>query len=64
MHAAGPDVEETMKWSFPHFDYKDQMMSSMAASEANSDATRLKRMTTAVEWLSEGKTRNWKYEPK
>ena len=22
VHAACPDVEETMKWSFPHFDYK------------------------------------------
>src|SRR5437899_3345697 len=30
VHAAVPDVEETMKWSFPHFDYKG-MMCSMAA---------------------------------
>jgi uncharacterized protein YdeI (YjbR/CyaY-like superfamily) len=30
VHAACPDVEETMKWSFPHFDYKG-MMCSMAA---------------------------------
>lgn len=30
VHAACPDVEETMKWSFPHFDYKGIMM-SMAA---------------------------------
>jgi len=170
VHAACPDVEETMKWSFPHFDYKGEMMCSMAAfkahcafgfwksslvldrpaardamghfgritsvrdlppdrvlggyvkkaatlndegikvarkpvppkkplsvpgdfaaamrkkaaarktfdsfspsqrreyvdwvSEAKTDATRLKRMTTAVEWLADGKTRNWKYEPK
>ncbi len=28
---ACPDVEETMKWSFPHFDYKGEMMCSMAA---------------------------------
>ncbi len=26
-----PDVEEKMKWSFPHFDYKGEMMCSMAA---------------------------------
>ena len=170
VHTACPDVEETMKWSFPHFDYKDQMMCSMAAfkahcafgfwksslvlddpaatdtmghfgritsvndlppdrelvgyvkkaaklndegikvarkpaapkkplsvpadfsaalkkkaaarktfdafspsqrreyvewiTEAKTDATRQKRMTTAVEWLAEGKSRNWKYEPK
>ena len=30
MHDGCPDVEETMKWSFPHFDYKG-MMCSMAA---------------------------------
>jgi uncharacterized protein YdeI (YjbR/CyaY-like superfamily) len=30
VHDACPDVEETMKWSFPHFDYKG-MMCSMAA---------------------------------
>ena len=26
-----PEVEEKMKWSFPHFDYKGEMMCSMAA---------------------------------
>ena len=31
-------------------------------SEAKQDATRRKRIATAVEWLSEGKRRNWKYE--
>ena len=30
VHEACPDVQETMKWSFPHFDYKG-MMCSMAA---------------------------------
>src|SRR5437660_3121353 len=30
VHAACPEVEETMKWSFPHFDYKG-MMCSMAS---------------------------------
>src|SRR4051812_14802244 len=30
VHAACPDVEETMKWSFPHFQYKG-MLCSMAA---------------------------------
>src|SRR2546423_3077460 len=30
VHASCPDVDETMKWSFPHFDYKG-MMCSMAA---------------------------------
>jgi len=31
VHEACPDVTETMKWSFPHFDYKGGMMCSMAA---------------------------------
>lgn len=30
VHAACPGVEETMKWSFPHFDYKG-MLCSMAS---------------------------------
>jgi len=31
VHEVCPDVTETMKWSFPHFDYKGEMMCSMAA---------------------------------
>lgn len=31
VHESCPAVEETMKWSFPHFDYKGEMMCSMAA---------------------------------
>ena len=30
--------------------------------EAKQDVTRQKRIATAVEWLSEGRRRNWKYE--
>src|SRR6476661_1336014 len=30
VHTACPDVTETMKWSFPHFDYKG-MLCSMAS---------------------------------
>ena len=31
LHKTCPDVEEKIKWSFPHFDYKGEMMCSMAA---------------------------------
>ncbi|MBL0355743.1 MAG: YdeI/OmpD-associated family protein [Chitinophagaceae bacterium] len=31
VHKACPDVEEKIKWSMPHFDYKGEMMCSMAA---------------------------------
>lgn len=30
--------------------------------EAKSESTRENRMQTAIEWISEGKARNWKYE--
>ncbi|RVU00108.1 hypothetical protein EOD41_14200 [Mucilaginibacter limnophilus] len=30
--------------------------------EAKTDATRQKRLDTAIEWISEGKTRHWKYK--
>jgi uncharacterized protein YdeI (YjbR/CyaY-like superfamily) len=31
-------------------------------TEAKTEATKLKRIETAVEWIAEGKSRNWKYE--
>jgi uncharacterized protein YdeI (YjbR/CyaY-like superfamily) len=31
-------------------------------AEAKQDATRAKRIATAIEWLSEGKRRHWKYQ--
>lgn len=31
-------------------------------TDAKTDATRDKRLATTIEWLSEGKRRNWKYE--
>jgi uncharacterized protein YdeI (YjbR/CyaY-like superfamily) len=32
--------------------------------EAKREGTRAKRLSTAIAWLAEGKTRNWKYERK
>jgi uncharacterized protein YdeI (YjbR/CyaY-like superfamily) len=32
--------------------------------EARTDETRQRRMATAIEWMSEGKPRNWKYMKK
>jgi uncharacterized protein YdeI (YjbR/CyaY-like superfamily) len=31
VHKACPDIQEKIKWSFPHFDYKDEMLCHMAA---------------------------------
>ncbi|MBB4806720.1 uncharacterized protein YdeI (YjbR/CyaY-like superfamily) [Chryseobacterium defluvii] len=36
----------------------------MWITEAKTEATRTKRMEQALEWISEGKGRNWKYEKK
>ncbi len=33
-------------------------------TEAKTEETRNKRMETSIEWISEGKSRNWKYETK
>ncbi|HEY4099276.1 MAG TPA: YdeI/OmpD-associated family protein [Gemmatimonadales bacterium] len=33
-------------------------------TEAKTDATRTRRLATAMEWISEGKQRNWKYMQK
>jgi uncharacterized protein YdhG (YjbR/CyaY superfamily) len=64
VHTACPDVTETIKWSMPAFEYKGPLV-GMAAFKAHcalkTDATRDKRLETAVQWMSEGKIRNWKY---
>ena len=31
-------------------------------TEAKTEPTRLKRLAKAMEWLAQGKSRNWKYE--
>ncbi len=56
--AANPKAKAVLD-SFPpsaQRDYLDWI------TEAKQDATRAKRIATAVEWLSEGKRRHWKYQ--
>jgi len=33
-------------------------------AEAKTEETRNKRLETAIQWIAEGKSRNWKYERK
>lgn len=47
--------------SFPPGKRKEYIM---WLTEAKSEETRNKRMETAIEWIAEGKSRNWKYEKK
>jgi uncharacterized protein YdeI (YjbR/CyaY-like superfamily) len=44
---------------FPYSKKKDYVE---WVTEAKTDATRQRRLETSVAWLSEGKSRNWKYE--
>jgi uncharacterized protein YdeI (YjbR/CyaY-like superfamily) len=50
--------------NFENFSYSNKKEYVEWIEEAKTDATREKRMETAVEWISEGKSRNWKYMKK
>lgn len=56
--ANSPDAKATLDMFAPSAqrDYFEWI------AEAKQDATRAKRIATAIEWLSEGKKRHWKYE--
>ena len=48
--------------TFDNFPYSCKKEYVQWIDEAKTDVTRDKRLATAIEWLSEGKRRNWKYE--
>jgi uncharacterized protein YdeI (YjbR/CyaY-like superfamily) len=49
---------------FENFAYSHRKEYIMWFEEAKTDETRNKRIAQAIEWISEGKARNWKYEKK
>ncbi|MBS4029415.1 MAG: YdeI/OmpD-associated family protein [Ignavibacteriales bacterium] len=49
---------------FENFSYSHKKDYLEWVTEAKTEETRNKRIATAVEWISEGKGRNWKYERK
>jgi uncharacterized protein YdeI (YjbR/CyaY-like superfamily) len=49
---------------FENFSYSKKKDYVEWLNEAKTDDTRNKRLATAIEWISEGKQRNWKYERK
>ena len=57
IHAACPQVEESI-----NFSPSQQREYVEWVAEAKTEATKQKRLATAIEWLAEGKSRNWKYE--
>jgi uncharacterized protein YdeI (YjbR/CyaY-like superfamily) len=50
--------------TFDNFSPSQQREYVEWVTDAKTDATRDKRLATAVEWMSEGKVRHWKYQPK
>lgn len=48
--------------AFNDFSYSHKKEYLEWITEAKTEETRNKRMETAIEWMSEGKTRNWKYK--
>ena len=53
---------KTAKAAFEKFSHSHKKEYIQWIEEAKTDTTRNKRLATTVEWLSEGKSRNWKYE--
>ncbi len=52
------------KQVFENFAYSHKKEYMQWITEAKTEETRNKRMATAMEWIAEGKGRNWKYERK
>jgi uncharacterized protein YdeI (YjbR/CyaY-like superfamily) len=50
------------KTAFENFSYSHKKEYVEWITEAKTEPTRNKRLATTVEWLSQGKSRNWKYE--
>lgn len=48
--------------AFEAFSYSHKKEYVEWVTEAKTDDTRQRRLATTVEWLAEGKSRNWKYE--
>lgn len=49
------------KATLDNFSYSNKKDYITWISEAKTDTTKQKRIETAIEWLNEGKVRNWKY---
>lgn len=60
--AAALKKNKSAKAAFEKFPYSCKKEYVEWITEAKTDATRDKRLATTIEWLSEGKRRNWKYE--
>ncbi|HNY01046.1 MAG TPA: YdeI/OmpD-associated family protein [Bacteroidales bacterium] len=60
--AAELNRNQAARQHFDAFTYGKKREYILWITEAKTDATREKRISTAVEWIAEGKVRNWKYQ--
>lgn len=58
------DCNEAAKNTFDKFAYSHKKEYVEWITEAKTEATRDKRIATMLEWLQQGKSRNWKHEKK
>ena len=56
------DQNEKAKETFERLSYSHKKEYVEWIAEAKTETTRNKRIATMIEWLLEGKRRNWKYE--
>ena len=59
--AAALKKNKRAKATFDRFSYTNKKEYVQWLTEAKREETRAKRLTTAIEWMAEGKGRNWKY---
>jgi uncharacterized protein YdeI (YjbR/CyaY-like superfamily) len=57
-------AKKKAKQVFENFPPSHKKEYLMWITEASTEETRNKRMATAIEWIAEGKGKNWKYEKK
>ncbi len=55
-------ANKAAKITYDGFSYSNKKEYVAWITEAKTDATRNKRLAQAIEWMAEGKTRNWKYQ--
>ena len=60
--AAALKTDKAARETFENFPHSCRKEYVQWITEAKTDATRDKRLATTLEWLAEGKRRNWKYE--
>jgi uncharacterized protein YdeI (YjbR/CyaY-like superfamily) len=57
-------TNKSAKAAFDAFPYSHKKEYVMWFEDAKTDPTREKRLAQAIEWMADGKSRNWKYERK